>query len=77
MPVERRGGSLASGLMGQRETGGAHWFRQKAAAFTGWHEPYNRVRPIAVLAARRWARPAPAALAKIGKRDRSPVSALL
>ena len=24
---------------GQRATGGTRWFRRKAAAFTGWHEP--------------------------------------
>jgi Pyridine nucleotide-disulphide oxidoreductase, dimerisation domain len=37
----RRGHRIdnSSPSMGQRETGGAHWFRRKAAAFTEWHEP--------------------------------------
>jgi hypothetical protein len=39
--VERREGITCIEIMGQREIGGARGFRWKAAAFSGWHEPYE------------------------------------
>jgi hypothetical protein len=41
MPVERREGVARIEIRGQRETGGTRGFRWKAAAFSGWHEPYD------------------------------------
>jgi hypothetical protein len=41
MLVERREGVTRIEIEGQRETGGARGFRWEAAAFGGWHEPYE------------------------------------
>jgi hypothetical protein len=41
MAVERREGVTRIEIISQRETGGACGFRWKAAAFGGWHEPYD------------------------------------